>query len=161
VAKRARSYWLLKSEPDVYSIDDLERDGRTPWDGVRNHMAKILLRDRMAIDDLALFYHSSTDPMGVVGLARVCSGSYADPTQFDKKSPYFDPDARREEPRWFLVDVEFLEKFQQMVTLRELKAEPALKEMMVTARGARLSVQPVTKEHMKRVLRMAAARTRL
>ncbi|HZO11845.1 MAG TPA: EVE domain-containing protein [Polyangiaceae bacterium] len=154
-------YWLLKSEPDVYSIADLARDGRTMWDGVRNYQARNLMRDDMRIGDLALFYHSSTEPMGVVGLARVCSESYPDPTQFDRRSAYFDPEAKSDDPRWYLVDVEHVETFQRIVTLADLKREKALKTMMVTQRGARLSVQPVAKGHMQRVLRMAEANSSL
>ena len=159
-ARASRGHWLVKSEPGTYAWADLVKDGKTRWDGVRNAQARNNLR-AMRVGDRALFYHSSTAPMGVVGLARVCSESYPDPTQFDRKSHGFDPEANRREPRWFLVDVEFVEKFHQIVTLAQLKAEDALKTMMVTQRGARLSVQPVAKDHMQRVLRMASARTRL
>jgi predicted RNA-binding protein with PUA-like domain len=161
MAKKARKYWLVKSEPDVYSIDDLARDGRTPWDGVRNYQARNLMRDQMRLGDLLLFYHSSADPMGVAGVARVASESYPDPTQFERRHKYYDAASTRDEPRWQLVDVEMVERFDALVPLAALKREPALDGMMVTKRGARLSVQPVDKRHFAKVLKMAGARTKL
>lgn len=152
---KARSYWLMKSEPDVFSIDDLKRLKTTPWEGVRSYQARNSMRDLMQVGDLALFYHSSAEPPGVAGLARVCSAPHADPTQFDPKSPYFDPKATEEAPRWVLVDVAFVEKFPELVTLATLKAEPALKDMLVVQRGQRLSIQPVTPLHFARVLALA------
>src|SRR5687767_14628860 len=116
-----RKYWLVKSEPDVYSIDALVKDRRTPWDGVRNYQARNWMRDEMSIGDLVLFYHSSTDPMGVVGVARVCSEAYPDATQFDRKSEYYDATSKADDPRWQLIDVEIVERFDAMVTLETLK----------------------------------------
>src|SRR5690606_12089618 len=116
-------YWLLKSEPGVYAIDDLFADGKTMWDGVRNYQARNMMRDEMRIGDMALFYHSSTDPTGVAGLCRICSEAYPDPTQFDPKSKYHDPGADADDPRWFLVDVEPVERFARVVTLAEMKED--------------------------------------
>jgi predicted RNA-binding protein with PUA-like domain len=146
----------MKSEPEVYAIDDLARDKRTMWDGVRSYQARNSMRDDMRVGDRVLFYHSNADPMGVAGIAEVASAPYPDPTQFDEKSPYHDPTSSRDDPRWILVDVAFVEKFARVVTLAELKAERALQGMMVTARGSRLSVQPVEPKHYERVVSMAA-----
>ena len=153
-----RQYWLLKSEPDVFSIDDLAARKSTPWEGVRNYTARNSMRDAMKIGDLAIFYHSRAEPPAAVGLARVCSAPYPDPTQFDKKSPYFDPKATRAAPRWILVDVAFVEKFPAPVPLARLKEDPALREMLVVQKGQRLSVQPVAPAHFARVLALAGAR---
>jgi predicted RNA-binding protein with PUA-like domain len=159
--KRATRQWLLKSEPETYSIDDLARDGRTPWDGVRNYQARNILRDEMALGDLCFFYHSSTDPTGVAGVCRVASKAYPDPTQFDPKSDYHDPGSPADDPRWWLVDVEMVEKLDTLVTLERLKKDKALDGLMVVKRGMRLSVQPVDSKHFRRILRMAKARTAL
>ena len=151
----------MKSEPSVYSIDALERDRRTMWEGVRNYQARNLMRDEMAPGDLALFYHSSTDPTGVAGVARGVCEAYPDPTQFAAGHKYFDAKSGKDKPRWHLVDVEHVESFTAVVTLASLKAEPALEGMMVIKRGMRLSVQPVDKDHFKKVLQMAGAKTRV
>jgi predicted RNA-binding protein with PUA-like domain len=156
----ARVYWLMKSEPDLYSIDDLARECRGRWEGVRNYQARNYLR-QMQVDDLALFYHSSTTPPGVAGLARICAEARPDPTQFAPKSPYYDPKSTRDAPRWSLVDVEFVEKFSELVTLERIKADRALVGMLVTLRGMRLSVQPVDAAHFRRVLVLAGAKTRV
>jgi len=134
-------HWLLKSEPDVYSIDDLARDGRTFWDGVRNYQARNLMRE-MEVGDLVLFYHSSASPPGVAGVARVAEAARPDPTALDPASPYHDPKSTADEPRWSGVEVEFVERLPRFVPLGSLKAEPELSEMLVTKRS-RLSVQPV------------------
>lgn len=147
-------YWLMKSEPGVYGIDDLERDGWTYWEGVRNYQARNLMRE-MKVGDPVLFYHSSTKPLGVAGLARVKREAYPDDTQFDPQSPYYDPKSVESEPRWYRVDVEFVARFERVVTLAELKADPALDGMLVTRRGQRLSVQPVEERHFQRVLELA------
>jgi predicted RNA-binding protein with PUA-like domain len=153
-------YWLMKSEPDVYSIDDLARERRGRWEGVRNYQARNHLR-AMQRGELALFYHSSTTPPGVAGLLRISAEAHDDPTQFDATSPYHDPKATRDAPRWSLVDVEFVEKFRETVTLEQLKHDSALAGMLVTRRGMRLSVQPVEPAHFRRVLELAGARTRM
>lgn len=150
------SYWLVKSEPDVYSIDDLARDGRTFWNGVRNHRARNILRDEMKVGDLVFFYHSNADPSAVVGIGRVASAAKPDPTQFDKKDEdAFDPKSKKEAPTWWGVDVEFVEKLARPVSLQEVKASAKLKEMGLV-KLARLSVQPVKPAEWKAVLAMAA-----
>lgn len=137
-------YWLIKSEPTTYSIDDLEKKGRDSWEGVRNYQARNFMRDGMKIGDMCLFYHSNATPPGVVGLARVCKESYPDFTAWDPESKYFDPRSPEEAPRWMMVDVEFVEKFPRLIPLEELRKIPDLKEMVLLQKGSRLSVQPVT-----------------
>jgi predicted RNA-binding protein with PUA-like domain len=150
----ATQHWLVKSEPDVYAIDDLARDRQTGWEGVRNYTARIHLR-AMALGDEVLFYHSNAQPSGVAGRARVARTAYPDLHARDPTSPYHDPDDTAEEPRWSMVDVAFVAKLPRVVTLAELKAEAALEGMEVTKRGSRLSVTPVTAEHFAHVLAMA------
>ena len=150
----AARHWLLKSEPGAYSIEDLERDGRTAWTGVRNYQARNLMRDEMAEGDLALFYHSSTTPPGVVGIARVARAGYPDPTASDPDSPGFDEKHTAEKPRWYVVEVAFVEKLSRTVSLEEIKAEPALSDMVLTKRS-RLSVQPVTSAEFETIVGMA------
>ncbi|PPB84994.1 putative RNA-binding protein with PUA-like domain [Mycetohabitans endofungorum] len=141
----AMRYWLMKSEPDEASIDDLAASPtRTlPWTGVRNYQARNFMRDSMQRGDGVLFYHSSCAEPGIAGLAEVASGPYADPTQFDAASPYYDPKSRRDAPRWLLVDVRFVKKLR-LIPLGELRAHAALADMRVLARGNRLSITPVT-----------------
>ena len=158
--KRATKHWLMKSEPDVYSIDNLERDGRESWEGVRNYQARNFMRE-MVEGDLVIFYHSNAKPPGAAGVGRICRQAYPDDTQFNKKSKYYDAKSKKEDPRWSLVDVEFIEKFGEPVSLQALKDDPALEGMRVTQKGSRLSVQPVDKGHFKRVLKMAGAKTRV
>lgn len=138
-------YWLMKSEPDEASIDDLANaPSRTlPWTGVRNYQARNFMRDSMQLGDGVLFYHSSCPEPGIAGLARVVSHAYPDPTQFDPKSDYFDPKSMRESPRWMLVDVEFVKK-TPLIALAELRKHPQLADMRVLAKGNRLSITPVT-----------------
>jgi predicted RNA-binding protein with PUA-like domain len=135
-------YWLIKSEPDAYSIDDLKRDRKTPWTGVRNYQARNFMRDQMKPGDRAFYYHSNCDEPGIVGIAEVASTAYPDETQFDRKSKYYDPTATREEPRWLHVDFKFVKKIPP-VTLDELRRHKALANMRVLARGNRLSITPV------------------
>lgn len=149
----ARRHWLVKSEPDVYSIDDLERDGRTLWDGVRNYAARNNMRE-MKKGDLVLYYHSRQNPPAVVGVARVAREAYPDPTQFDPDSKYFDEKSEEDDPRWWLVDVEFVEKLQRPVSLREIKEEESLADM-VLVNNSRLSVQPVEEAEFRKVREMA------
>jgi predicted RNA-binding protein with PUA-like domain len=151
----------MKSEPRAYSINRLEKQGRTPWDGIRNYQARNFMRDDMKIDDLVLFYHSNCKPPGVVGVARVCSEPYPDPTAFKRRTKYYDPKSDPDDPTWILVDVEFVEKLDRVVSLEELKADPKLEGMRVIMRGQRLSVQPVDKKHFKRVLSLAGAKTKV
>ncbi len=160
MAKRGIKLWLMKSEPDVYSIDDLERDGTEPWEGVRNYQARNFMRE-MSLGDLVLFYHSNAKPPGVAGVCRISREAYPDETQFDKTSKYHDPKSKKEDPRWSLVEVEFVEKFDEEVSLQALKDDRALEGMLVTQKGSRLSVQPVEKKHFKRVLKMARGKTKV
>ena len=146
-------YWLMKSEAGVYSIDHLERDGRTLWDGIRNYQARNNMRE-MKVGDGVLFYHSQQEPPAVVGRAKVVRAAYPDPSQFDRKSKYHDPDSDPDDPTWWLVDIAFVEKFARPVSLAEVKADRELAEM-VLARNSRLSVQPVRPEEWARVLEMA------
>lgn len=149
-----RRCWLVKSEPDVYSIDDLERDGETSWDGVRNYQARNFMRDDMRVGDGVLFYHSNASPPGVAGVAEVSRAGYPDHTAQDPTSHYYDEKASPEDPRWFMVDVRFVRTLPRLVPLAELKAEPELEDMVVTGRS-RLSVQPVDAHHFDHVLAMA------
>lgn len=160
MAKRATKLWLMKSEPSTYSIEDLERDRSEPWDGVRNYQARNFMRE-MAEGDLVIFYHSNAKPPGAAGIARIGREAYPDPSQFDKKSKYHDPKSKKEDPRWSLVHVEFVEKFDDLIPLQTLKDDPALEGMVVTQKGSRLSVQPVEKKHFKRVLKLANAKLSL
>lgn len=143
--KNKMRYWLMKSEPDETSIDDAlaAKDGRVAWTGVRNYQARNFMRDAMHIGDGVLFYHSSCAEPGIAGIAEVASTSYPDPTQFDRRSPYFDPAATPEQPRWLLVDVRALKK-TRLISLPELRSCPELAEMVVLKRGNRLSITPVT-----------------
>ena len=137
----------MKSEPDAYGIDDLERDRREPWDGIRNYQARNMMRDDMRIGDEVFFYHSNCKEPGIVGIAKVASEAYPDPTQFDPESRYFDPKSSEEALRWLLVDVEFVRKLKRTITLAELKAQPRLDGMILTRKGNRLSIMPVDKPH--------------
>lgn len=148
-------HWLIKSEPDVFGIDDLETVKREPWTGVRNYQARNYMWNDMKPGDLAFFYHSNAKPPGVAGIARVAGKAYPDPTQFDQKSEYFDEKATPENPRWWMVDFEFVAKFKELLPLDALKAEPTLATMMVCQRGTRLSITPVEKGHFKKVCQMA------
>jgi predicted RNA-binding protein with PUA-like domain len=143
----------MKSEPSVYSIGDLERDGQTSWEGVRNFQARNFMRDDMRVGDRVLFYHSNANPAGVAGLARVARAAYPDPAARDPKSDYFDPRASDEDPRWFMVDIAFEERFPALVSLDALRQTPGLEKMLVINRS-RLSVQPVTEEEFEIVVRL-------
>jgi len=140
-------YWLMKSEPSVYSIDDLAQDGKTTWEGVRNYQARNFMRDQMQVGDGVLFYHSNANPPGIAGLAQVSRAAFSDPTALDPEHTYYDPKSTPENPIWVLVEIEFKLKFPRFITLNELKAHPDLTGMLVIQRGSRLSVQPVTPEH--------------
>ncbi len=155
IFRMARS-WLVKSEPDCYPFEQLEREGRTMWDGVRNYQARNFMRDEMSVGDLVLYYHSSTAVPGVIGVARVASAAYPDPTQFDEDSEYYDPKATKEEPRWYLVDLEPVERLPRLVSLEEMKSDQALEGMTLLRRGNRLSVMPVEPDQLQRVRELAA-----
>lgn len=149
---KAPQHWLMKTEPSVYSIDDLARDGRTPWEGVRNYQARNFMHDRMRPDDRVLIYHSNAAPPGVAGLARVCSAAYPDPTALDPASSYYDSRSRADNPIWFLVDVCFEEKFSRPISLAQMRADPALASMALLQKGQRLSVMPVDAAHFAHIL---------
>lgn len=151
------NYWLMKSEPNTFSIDDLRAcvQQTEPWDGVRNYQARNFMRE-MAVGDLVFFYHSNTNPPGIVGIAKVVREAYPDPTQFDMDSDYYDAKATVDKPRWDLVEVQFVEKFAEIITLSELKASPALNDMALTRKGNRLSVMPVSKQQWQAILALVA-----
>jgi predicted RNA-binding protein with PUA-like domain len=154
MSKRAVHHWLMKSEPDAFSIDDLKRKGQEAWDGVRNYQARNFMRDGMRVGDKVFFYHSNCDEPGIVGVAEVATDAYPDPSQFDPKSKYFDPSASRDNPRWMLVEVKFVKKLKRTITLKELQADPALVEMPLVRKGNRLSVMPVGAPEWKHILAM-------
>jgi predicted RNA-binding protein with PUA-like domain len=147
------AYWLMKTEPDVFSIDDLKKKGVEGWNGVRNYQARNFMKT-MKKGDQVFFYHSSTQPPGVAGLAEVVKEAYPDPTQFDPKSDYYEPRARPGAPVWFQVDVKFVKKLDKYVTLDAIRGQPALQKMPLINRS-RLSVQPITPEWWKTILEMA------
>ncbi|TDR48876.1 putative RNA-binding protein with PUA-like domain [Tahibacter aquaticus] len=138
-------YWLMKSEPEEFSIDALAKKKKEPWNGVRNYQARNFMRDDMKVGDGVLFYHSNCEVPGVVGLAEIVSDAYPDPTQFDPKSDYYDAGSKREEPRWLLVEVGYKRTLKRTITLAELKEKPELEDFALVRKGNRLSVMPVSK----------------
>ncbi|MBN8946810.1 EVE domain-containing protein [Rhodanobacter sp. UC4437_H4] len=146
------NHWLMKSEPDAFSIDDLKRKKREPWDGVRNYQARNFMRDGMRPGDKVFFYHSNCAVPGIVGIAEVATDAYPDPSQFDPKSKYFDAGSSRDNPRWMLVDVKFVKKLKRTISLDELKGDPALEGMALLRKGNRLSVMPVEAAHWEYIL---------
>jgi predicted RNA-binding protein with PUA-like domain len=156
----ARRYWLMKTEPESFSISDLARASAetTFWDGVRNYQARNLIRDEMMVGDGVLFYHSNANPPAVVGTAEVVRAGYPDPTQFDPQSHHYDADARPAEPRWYMIDVKLGQVFKRAVGLPELRAHPALEEMVLLRKGSRLSVQPVTAKEWSTVVKLGASK---
>ena len=149
----SQRYWLFKSEPNTYSFADLERDGSTMWDGVRNYQARNFMRDEVQEGDGVLFYHSVVKPMAVVGLAKVVREAYPDPTQFERKSPYFDAKATAEAPRWVLVDIAYDRALPTPVTLERIKGEKQLADMPLINRS-RLSIQPVTAAQWRQIVKL-------
>ncbi|MGZ3651989.1 MAG: EVE domain-containing protein [Bdellovibrionota bacterium] len=148
------NYWLMKTEPDVFSIADLKKKKRAGWDGVRNYQARNFMRDGMKLGDQVLFYHSSCGVPGVAGIARVSRESHPDPSQFDKKSEYYDPKATLEKPIWMMVEVEFVKEFAAVLPLERLRAEKALAKMVLLQKGSRLSVQPVAPAEWEKILEL-------
>ncbi len=153
--------WLMKSEPDAYSIADLERDGSTSWDGVRNYQARNFMRDEMRIGDWVLFYHSNAKPPGVAGLAKVSRLAYPDDTAFDRTSKYFDAKSDPNNPRWLMVDISHVETFTQFVPLDTLRQAPTVANLLLLQKGQRLSIQPVDRSDFTAVLKMAKAQTKI
>ena len=153
----AIQHWLMKSEPETFSIEDLKKSPKqtTGWDGVRNYQARNFMRDAMKVGDQVLFYHSSCKVPGVVGIAEVVREGYPDDTAWDKKSDYYDPKSSSENPRWYRVDIQLKEIFPKIVTLTEIKEDPKLQEMKVVQKGQRLSIQPVTRKDFERIRRPA------
>jgi predicted RNA-binding protein with PUA-like domain len=156
---RAMAAWLVKTEPDVYSIDDLARDKVTDWTCVRNYQARNFLV-KMAVGDDVLIYHSNAEPSGIVGLARVYKEAKPDRTQFDPKGEYFDPKATVEAPRWFCPDLKFVRMLPRQLTLEELRGSKALNGLALLQRGTRLSVIPVSGRHLEVIMAMASTRSR-
>jgi len=153
-----RRYWLMKCEPAAYTIDDLARDKQTGWEGVRNYQARNFMRDQMQVGDGVLFYASNADPSGVTGLATIAKAGYPDPFAWKKGHKYFDPDTKQDAPTWYTVDVAFEERFPDIVSLETLKSTKGLEEMMVTKKGSRLSIQPVTKPEYDIVVKLGRGR---
>lgn len=156
---KVKKYWLMKSEPSIYSIQDLKKSGKDLWDGVRNYQARNFMVKDMQIDDEVLFYHSNASPPGVVGLARVSAKAQPDPTAFDPKSKYYDPASKRKNPRWFCVEVAFKSIFKKLISIEELRKEKALSKMLLLKKGQRLSVMPVTKAEYMHILKMSKRNT--
>jgi predicted RNA-binding protein with PUA-like domain len=149
-----RRYWLMKVEPSAYSIDDLARDGSTSWEGVRNYQARNFMRDQMQVGDGVLFYASNADPSGVTGLAEIARAAYPDAYAWKKGHTYFDAASTPEKPLWYSVDIRFVERFPRVVSLDTLKSTPGLEDMVVTKKGSRLSIQPVTKREFDMVTKL-------
>ncbi len=145
--------WLVKSEPEVYGIDKLKADKSTQWTGVRNYQARNFLME-MKVGDEVLFYHSNAKPTGIVGIARVATLAYPDPTQFDRKSDFFDAKSTKDKPRWFAPDLKFMSKFKQIISIEELRSIKGLSAMLLLQRGSRLSVTPVTAEQFGIILKL-------
>ena len=148
-------HWLIKSEEAEYSIANLKRDGKTTWTGVRNYEARNFMRDSMQPGDLAFFYHSNAKPSGIAGLARIVRTGIPDPTQFNKKSDFYDPSSSKADPRWLTIEVEFVERFKAVLPLETLKADRTLASMVLLQKGSRLSVQPVADDPFAHILKLA------
>jgi predicted RNA-binding protein with PUA-like domain len=151
---RAKRYWLMKCEPEAYTIEDLERDGTTTWEGVRNFQARNSMRDDMKVGDGVLFYASNAEPSGVSGLAEISRAGYPDPYAFQEGHKYHDPKSDPENPTWYMVDLRFVERFPEVIPLATLKETRGLESMVVNQKGSRLSVQPVTKQEFEIVRRL-------
>ena len=152
-------FWLMKSEPNAYSITDLKKDKKAFWDGVRNYQARNFMMRDMKKGDKVLFYHSNAKPSGVTGLAVVCEEAKADLTALDKKSKYYDPKSTKEKPRWFAVTVQFVKAFNKIISLEELRQEKVLKNMALLKKGQRLSVLPVTEREYQHIVQMSQKQT--
>lgn len=150
------NHWLFKSEPDAFSIDDLQNRAKQTehWDGVRNYQVRNMMRDQMKVGDKAFFYHSSCTPPGIVGIMEIVKAAYPDPSSWNLESDYYDSKSSPENPRWLMVDVKFVKKFPRMLTLDEIKQNPFLKDMLITRKGNRLSITPVTAKEWEMILKM-------
>ena len=152
-------HWLMKSEPDAFGIDELKKRGSEPWSGVRNYQARNFMRDRMQPGETAFLYHSSCEQPGIYGVMEIAGAAYPDPTQFERKSPYHDPKATREQPRWFLVDVKYQRHLRRPILLSELRErEQDFKGLVLLRKGSRLSIQPVSDAHWDDILKLEAKR---
>ncbi|EKD83063.1 MAG: hypothetical protein ACD_39C00909G0004 [uncultured bacterium] len=149
------AYWLMKCEPSAYSITDLERDGSSSWEGVRNYQARNFMRDQMQAGDMALFYHSNAEPSGVAGVMKIARAGYPDHFAFTAGHKYYDARSTPDKPVWYMVDVAFVAKFACILPLQQIKAEPRLNGIMVAQQGSRLSVQPLSEEHFQVICEMA------
>ena len=147
-------YWLIKSEPDVYSIDDLKKDKKTHWDGVRNYQARNFMRDEMKKGDQVIFYHSNSEPPGAIGVCEVVKEGYPDFTAFDPEDKHYDPKSKKDNPTWIMVDVKYKSKFKNLVPIADIKENPKLKDMKLVQRGNRLSVMPLTKAEFDEIIKM-------
>lgn len=150
-------YWLMKSEPGCYSIDDLERDRTTVWEGVRNFQARNYMRDEMKVGDFGLFYHSNAKPSGVFGVMKIVKTKIADITALEPTSQYYDPKASQENPIWFMVEVEFKAKFQSPVSIKQLRLFESLENLAILQKGSRLSITPVTKQEFEVITKLGQA----
>ncbi len=155
------AYWLMKSEPEVYSIEDLKRDGRTEWEGVRNYQARNYMMKEMKVGDIVLFYHSNAQPPGVAGLGTVSRLAKPDASSWNKKNPYYDEKSTPESPRWFCVEVAFKAEFSKIISLEDLREEPRLSKMEVLKKGQRLSIMPVRNEEFKIIEKMAQINSKI
>jgi predicted RNA-binding protein with PUA-like domain len=151
---RPKHYWLMKCEPEAYTIQDLERDGTTTWEGVRNFQARNSMRDEMKVGDGVLFYASNAEPSGVTGVAEISREGYPDPYAFQKGHKYYDEKSDPGNPTWYMVDIRFVEAFPEIIPLAALKETRGLEKMVVTQKGSRLSVQPVTKQEFEIVVKL-------
>lgn len=153
---KAKQYWLFKSEPDAFSIDDLSRcpSKTTFWDGVRNYQARNFLRDSIKVGDGVLFYHSSTDQPAIVGVAEVVKAGYPDKTAFDAKNPHYDEKSDSKNPTWYMVDIKHVKTFDAPITLTVLRKMKSLEKMVLLKKGSRLSVQPVTESEWNTILKL-------
>ncbi len=142
----SKRYWLMKSEPEAYSIDDLARDQKTYWDGVRNYQARNFMRDQMKKGDRVFFYHSNAEPPGIAGVAEVIKEGYPDPSAFDPKDIHYDADSKKDKPSWYVVEIKFIRKFDPLIALDTLRKTKGLEKMPLLQRGQRLSVQPVSEK---------------
>ena len=152
----ASNYWLMKSEPEIFSIDDLAnaKNQTAYWDGVRNYQARNFLRDNFKVGDKVIFYHSNTEPPAAAGICEVVKEAYPDFTAFDPENDHYDPKSKKDSPSWFMVDVKFIRKFSRPVSISEIKANPKLQKMLLIQRGNRLSVMPLSKEEFDEIVRM-------